>query len=216
MPPLRNERHEIFAQALAAGKSAADRSAGYQCAPHKARGHGHRLRTREDIAARVDELLLEARGRVTERDAPAKKPRERKGPTLPKFQQKRRAGRPPIYEEAFCPRARKLALLGFTEVEIAEQFGISPDTIQEWKAKHGEFSVALEGGKAEADAEVAASLYERATGAKIPAVKIFLGPCKEGESPQPIYAPYTRYHPPETGAAKLWLINRQPHLVNRR
>src|SRR5579864_4017317 len=40
-------------------------------------------------------------------------------------------------------RARKLALLGFTEVEIAEQFGISPDTIQEWKAKHGEFSVAL-------------------------------------------------------------------------
>jgi hypothetical protein len=65
--------------------------------------------------------------------------------------------RPPIFEEAFCPRARKLALLGFTEVEIAEQFGISPDTIQEWKAEHREFSVALEGGKAEADAEVAAS-----------------------------------------------------------
>jgi|SRR5579864_5057944 len=98
MPTLPNERHEVFAQALAAGKSAAEayRSAGYQCAPHKARGHGHRLRTREDIAARVDELLLETRGRVTERDPAAKDPRKRKGPTLPKFQQKRRAGRPPI------------------------------------------------------------------------------------------------------------------------
>jgi hypothetical protein len=155
--------------------------------------------------------LQETRGRVTERDPAAKKPRERRRPTLPKFQQKRRAGRPPIYEEAFGPRARKLALLGFTEVEIAAQFGINPDTLTVWKRNHPEFSVALDSGKAEADAEVAASLFERATGAKVPAVKIFLGPVgKEGESPQPIYAPYTQYHPPETGAAKLWLTNRQP------
>src|SRR5579864_450266 len=124
MPALGNERHEAFARALAIGKSAAEayRSAGYQCAQKKARGHGYRLRTREDIAARVDELLLETRGRITEGDPATKKPRKRKGPTLPKFQQKHAVGRPRIYEPAYCPRAYKLALLGLTDVEIAEQF----------------------------------------------------------------------------------------------
>ena len=117
MPTLRNGRHEVFAKALADGKSASEayRAAGYQCAPHKARGHGHRLRTREDIVARIDELFTEARGRIAEPEPAANWPSQRKRPTLPKFQQKRRAGRPPIYEEAFCPRARKLALLGLTE-----------------------------------------------------------------------------------------------------
>src|SRR6266851_3931075 len=59
MPQLLNRRHELFARALASGESAstAYRAAGYHCAPHKARGHGHRLRTREDIAARVQELI---------------------------------------------------------------------------------------------------------------------------------------------------------------
>src|SRR5437870_12239158 len=66
MPVLENPRHELFAKALAGGKSAsaAYRAAGYQCAPHKARGHGHRLRTREDIASRLDELFTKARGRI--------------------------------------------------------------------------------------------------------------------------------------------------------
>ena len=63
---------------------------------------------------------------------------------------------------------------------------------------------------------ISASLCEGATGAKIPAVKIFLGPRKEGESPQPIYLSYTQYHPPETGATRLWLINRQPHRLRER
>ena len=195
MPALRNERHEVFAKALADGKSASEayRAAGYQCAPHKARGHGHRLRTREDIAARVAELSAKARGRIAEPEPAAKRPLKRKQPTFPKFQQKRRAGRPPIYEEAFCPRARKLALLGLTEVEIAEQFGISPDTIQEWKAKHREFSVALEDGKAPADAEVAASLYQRAIGYdNHKAVRIFM----PAGANAPVHAPYVEHYPP--------------------
>jgi hypothetical protein len=44
--------------------------AGYACAPHKARGHGHRLRTREDVAARIREILSQQRmieERATER-----------------------------------------------------------------------------------------------------------------------------------------------------
>jgi hypothetical protein len=207
MPALRNERHEAFAKALAGGKSAAEayRSAGYQCAPHKARGHGHRLRTREDIAARIDELSAEARGQLAEPEPAVKRPLKRKRPTLPKFQQKRAAGRPPIYEPAYCPRAHKLALLGLTDVEIAEQFGISPDTLYEWQAAHPGFSEALQSGKTPADAEMAASFYKRGLGYEQPAVKIFM----PAGADAPVYAPYMEHYPGDVGAQKSWLFNRQ-------
>ena len=48
---------------VAAGRSAGDAylEAGYECSRHKARGHGHRLRTKEDVAARIRELLSQQR-----------------------------------------------------------------------------------------------------------------------------------------------------------
>ena len=134
-----------------------------------------------------------------------KRPLKRKRPTLPKFQQKRAAGRPPIYEPAYCPRAHKLALLGLTDVEIAEQFGISPDTLYEWKTAHPEFSEALRNGKTPADAEVAASHYQRALGYEREAVKIFM----PAGADAPVYAPYMEHYPGDVGAQKNWLFNRQ-------
>jgi hypothetical protein len=41
----------------------------------------------------------------------------------------------------------------------------------------------------------------------VPAVKIFQGTPEGG----PIYAPYIAHHPPDVGAAKVWLFNRQGH-----
>src|SRR5713101_2814806 len=144
MPQLLNRRHELFARARASGESAstAYRAAGYQCAPHKARGHGHRLRTREDIAARIDELYATSRAQIAEPGSAAKRPRKPKARTLPKFQHQR-PGQPTRYEPAFCPRARRLALLGLTDTEIADLFGISPDTLYEWRRRHPEFSESL-------------------------------------------------------------------------
>src|SRR5216684_350396 len=68
MPVLENARHEIFAKAVAGGKSASEayRGAGYQCAPRKARGHGYRLRSRADISARIHELSAKAVAHVAE------------------------------------------------------------------------------------------------------------------------------------------------------
>jgi hypothetical protein len=71
MPALHSAKHERFAQLIAAGRSAGDAyvEAGYDCSRHKARGHGHRLRTKEDVAARIQELLskqLYAEERATE------------------------------------------------------------------------------------------------------------------------------------------------------
>src|ERR1700681_773612 len=104
MPTLRNGRHEVFAQALAAGKTAAAayRSAGYQCAPHKARGHGHRLRTRGDISARIQELVEKPQSTIATQQ----------------IVEAIRTGRPTIYRKELATLARKLALLGATEAEV--------------------------------------------------------------------------------------------------
>ncbi len=209
MPVLENARHELFARALAGGKSASEayRGAGYQCAPRKARGHGYRLRRREDIAARIDELCAMGPEFLAEPIPAAKRPRKRKpkARTLPKFQHQR-PGQPTRYERAFCPRARRLALLGLTDTEIADLFGISPDTLYEWRRRHLEFSDSLDAGKIEADPRVAEGLYNRARGMSMPAVKIFQGTPEAG----PVIVPHQEHLPPDVGAAKLWLSRRQP------
>ncbi len=186
MPVLENARHEIFAKAVAGGKSASEayRGAGYQCAPRKARGHGYRLRSRADISARIHELSAKALAHVVEPTPAAKIPHKRK----------------------FRSRARRLALLGLTDTEIADLFGISPDTLYEWRRRHPEFSDSLDAAKIEADAHVAEGLYNRARGMSVPAVKIFQGTPEGG----PVIVPHQEHLPPDVGAAKLWLRNRQP------
>src|SRR5713226_2151880 len=192
MPPLPNQRHELFAQALAGGKSAsaAYRSAGYKCAPHKARGHGHRLRTREDIAARIQELIDKPQGRIAAQQ----------------IVEATRTGRPTIYRPELATLARKLALLGATDQEMADALGIDQGTLDRWKMRHKEFRIAIQHGKIRADAEVAQSLYNRARGMSLPAVKIFQGTPEGG----PVIVPHQEHLPPDVGAAKLWLSRRQP------
>ena len=118
MPVLSNARHELFARALASGESAstAYRAAGYLCAPHKARGHGHRLRTREDIAARVQELIDKPQNRIATQQ----------------IVEAIRTGRPTIYRPELATLARKLALLGATDQEMADALGIDQGTLDRW------------------------------------------------------------------------------------
>jgi hypothetical protein len=55
---------------------------------------------------------------------------------------------------------------------------------------------------------VANSRYQRAVGYNNPnAVKIFT---PQGAT-KPVYAPYTEHHPPDIGAIKTWLFNRDPN-----
>jgi hypothetical protein len=96
-------------------------------------------------------------------------------------------GRPTLYKPEYCRLATNLCLLGATDKELAASFDVCEDTINEWKNVHPEFSDSIKEGREPADAEVAASLYKRATG--------FTGP--DGV-----------YHAPDTGAALAWLANR--------
>ncbi len=77
-------------------------------------------------------------------------------------------GRPTKYQAAYAEQARKLCLLGATDIELADFFEVHEDTIYEWKKVYKKFSEAIKKGKQLADATVASKLYHRATGYQHP------------------------------------------------
>lgn len=116
-------------------------------------------------------------------------------------------GRPSLYDPAMNEQARKLALLGLTDAEIAKYFGVDESTLNRWKLDHPAFCESLNAGKIKADADVADSLYRRAMGEVVfteRRVKTASGEYEVIRLMQSV--------PSDPGAAKLWLTNRQPAL----
>lgn len=99
-----------------------------------------------------------------------------------------------------------LSLLGLTDSQMADVFEVAESTFALWKVEHPEFSESIKRGKAIADGQVAASLYSRAVGAVTKAEKVFM--TEDG----PVKVDTVVHHPPDTGAAFIWLKNRQPEL----
>ena len=116
---------------------------------------------------------------------------------------KRKVGRPTSYRVAFAKQARKLCLLGLTDVEMAGVFDVSEATFYNWKKKVPQFLEALIEGKVVADANVAQSLYHRAIGYEHPETHISMNKGKVQKTQ------ITRRYPPDTSAAIMWLKNRQ-------
>lgn len=50
------------------------------------------------------------------------------------------SGRRPAYKPEYVEQARKLCLLGATDYELADFFGIDTRTIGEWRGEHAEFA----------------------------------------------------------------------------
>jgi hypothetical protein len=117
-----------------------------------------------------------------------------------------RLGRPTSYKPEYAKMAKHVAKLGATDTDLAEIFGVSDATIDNWKAQHPtDFLGPLKEGKAEADARVVRSLYQRATGYSYDAVKIFCS--KDGKITK---VPYRVHVPPDVTAQIFWLKNRNP------
>ena len=115
-------------------------------------------------------------------------------------------GRPTKYKPEYVKLAFKFALLGATDKDLAKCFEVDESTIQMWYRRHPEFSSSVIKGRDEADANVAHSLYRRACGFyRDDAVKIFM----PANADAPVYASYSEYYPPDSGAAMNWLKNRQ-------
>jgi len=126
---------------------------------------------------------------MPERNKPTKKPAQ--------------MGRPTKYKPEYNKKAYSYALLGMKDTQIADKFGVSESTLNDWKIKFPEFYQSLTQGKDEADSRVAAALYERALGYSHKAVKIFNN---DGHITK---VDYTEHYPPDTTAGIFWLKNRQ-------
>lgn len=112
--------------------------------------------------------------------------------------------RPTDYDpEYHNPTAFLLYSKGLTDDQVAGVFGISVATLHNWKHEHPEFLDPLRVGKDIADDVVERKLFERATGYSHPAVKIF------NNMGEIVKENYTEHYPPDTGAIKLWLMNRR-------
>ena len=115
-------------------------------------------------------------------------------------------GQPTQYRSEYNNQAYKLTLLGAIDKELADFFGVTEKTIDNWKKKYPKFLQSLKSGKSQADAEVAEKLYHRAKGYEHVETKVF---CNDG-----VITTYEviKHYPPETAAICFWLKNRQKKL----
>ena len=114
---------------------------------------------------------------------------------------------PPRVKRSYDPQvaveAEKLCKLGATDIDLADFFGITTETIRQWRIEFADFSAATRVGKDAADDRVEMSLYHRAVGYTFEAVKIM------AVAGQIVTTPYREHVPPDTAAARLWLTNRR-------
>lgn len=99
--------------------------------------------------------------------------------------------------------AYKLALLGHTDKEMADVMGVDISTFDQWKRDRARFRKMIKKGKDLADAEVAHSLFKRATGYSYIEDHVTL--CKG----KVIVRPVRKHIPADVAAQKLWLQARQ-------
>jgi len=110
-------------------------------------------------------------------------------------------GRPMVYQkDAHDEKAFEMALLGLTDVQIANIIGITESAINVWKNDHPSFLEALTRGREDADGKVARAMYKRALGVTITEEAL----TKDGE-----VVKLRKELPSDTAAAKHWLANRQ-------
>lgn len=121
-------------------------------------------------------------------------------------------GRPSSYAPEYADDAEKLCLLGATDADMADFFGVAESTINNWKEAHADFLESIKRGKAKADATIADSLYRRALGYEHNAVKIITVADGNNQGSHVEQVPYIERYPPDTAAAIFWLKNRRPDL----
>jgi len=115
-------------------------------------------------------------------------------------------GRPTRYRAAFVDLAFWIARAGSTDVEIAEELGISERTLYNWKERHPEFLQAIKRGKELPDARVEQSLYQRALGYDYEESKVVADKDKKVKRVEKT----KKFVPPDVTACIFWLKNRMP------
>jgi hypothetical protein len=110
------------------------------------------------------------------------------------------------YEPWMDDQAYRLALLGLTDEQIAEAFGIALSTLNEWKNNKFAFSESLNKGRVRADGDVAHGLYQRAVGMTVYEERL------AHQNGKQVVTRVAKQIPPDPGAAAMWLGARQRKL----
>jgi hypothetical protein len=113
-------------------------------------------------------------------------------------------GQPTKYLPEYAEQAYNYCLLGATDEKLAIFFNVDVRTIGNWKVDNNDFFQALREGKEVANMDIAKSLFNRAKGYVHTETKASL---YEGEF---VTIDLDKHYPPETGAIKMWLYNRDP------
>lgn len=112
------------------------------------------------------------------------------------------------YNEETVEQARKLAMLGLTQEEMAKFFEVGERTFKDWLARYDDLRAAVKEGGAIADAMVARSLFERAIGyrwVEQQAIKVRV----DQYTDEVKIIDIQKAVPPDTMAGMYWLNNRQ-------
>ena len=128
---------------------------------------------------------------------------------------KRRMGRPTKYKKEFVKTAYNYCLLGARDKDLCRFFGVSEQTLNNWKADHPDFFEAIKAGKLYADMNVVRSFYRRAVGGyeytETTYVTVEGGKKrKKGESAPMKVKTVVKHCPPDVTAGIFWLKNRIP------
>ena len=114
-------------------------------------------------------------------------------------------GRPTKFKAEHEEQAAKLCReFGATDAQLADFFGVTEQTINNWKKKNPEFFESLKEAKAEADERVQKALYQRALGYEYIETKTITG-----EKKNEVHTTNKAVIPDVT-AQIFWLKNRRP------
>jgi len=130
--------------------------------------------------------------------------------TLTKGGDGNKVGRPTKYRDEYAEQAYKLCLVGYTDKDLAEFFGVDESTINNWKLDHKEFLESLSRGKDIADAEAAFKFYQRVCGYRYTETRTTKYIGEDGKAAITGIVVQEKEIPPDVGAAIVWLKNRQP------
>lgn len=113
-------------------------------------------------------------------------------------------GRPTKYDPQYARIAEVMCRGGATDVELAEAFDVTVQTLYNWRARHPEFLEATRASKEAFDERIERSFAQRAAGYDYTAEKILVVGGR-------IYrVQITEHVPADVRAAYLWLRNRRP------
>lgn len=122
-------------------------------------------------------------------------------------------GRPTKYREEYNDIAKRLAIGGYSDKNIAEILGVAEQNFHLWKKRYPDFRESLNEGRAMVVANIAKSMYQRAVGYKTEEVREKVDPVT-GEVIERVVT--KKKIPAETGAASLMLKAKAPDIYNRK